>query len=152
MTTRDRIIAVVLVVGFAVGLYVLGRGIINLDQDDQLINRGQNVNSCIGDRQDEIDRWRGIATAEFVIQSDRGIDQGLPVQTGLALRAEVAIFLLVDSKQEIRADQAELIESGETDFTCPPIADPLIAPDIQDLFTPGQLEQLPDDLKEELGL
>lgn len=117
-----RVITLVLVLVVLGGVLTFGRSLGELNKDDQLINRGQQVNSCIGDRQDLIDQWRAVATAEFVIQVDR-LEAGLPVETSLALAAEEAIYELVDEKQRVRAVQLALIAGDDPDatFTCPAI-------------------------------
>lgn len=148
MKPIDRFLLVLIVVSCVIGAVAIR----NLDQDDALINRGQESTTCIGDRQDEIDKWRGIATAEFVVQSDRGFDQGLSIETALALRAEASIIALVDEKQDLRQQQRDLIAEDKTAFDCAPIADVLVAPPLDELFPPEALAQLPPALRDELGM
>lgn len=107
------------------------RGIASINQDGDAINRGQQATNCIGDRQDQIDKWRAVATYEFTHQTDRAFD-GIDPDVTVAERAERAIYALVDAKQDIREYQQQLIADGETDFDCPDIDDQLLAPPLPD--------------------
>jgi len=126
-------VTVGLLVALLGGLIVVRLSIKDLNTDDQLINRGQQVNSCIGDRQDAIDQWRAIATFEFVHQVER-LEDGLPIDTALAEKSERAIYDLVDAKQEIRAQQLALIEANDpaVQFECPAIPRGLMPPQLPD--------------------
>lgn len=120
-----------LLVLLLVGIALLRVNVRELNTDDSLINRGQQVNSCIGDSQDAIDQWRAIATFEFVHQVQR-LDMGFAVDTTLAEDAERAIYALVDRKQDIRQTQLDLIEANdpEAGFTCPAFPDNLVPPEL----------------------
>jgi len=137
----DRIALLVLATVFVFGVVAIR----NLDQDDGLIDRGQQVQNCIGFRADLIDDWRAVFLGyqtlqdeEFLVQVER-VQEGLPVVTDraeqltqLANAAERNIRLLVQSKRELRRESNELIAEGDTDFDCPPVDPDLEPPPIPD--------------------
>lgn len=129
-----------------VGVCIFGAlAIRNLDQDDQLINRGQSVTNCIGVRADLIDDWRAVFLGyqtqlqqEFITQVKR-VQDGRLVTIGrgealavLSAAAERNIRLLVEEKRTIRATSEHLIAKGSSDFTCPLVADDLMPPPLPD--------------------
>lgn len=125
LITIAALVVGILAFGYFVGLPRLD----NLNQDDKLIDRGQQATNCIGIRQDLVDKWRAIATAEFVIQAQRS-QNGLPILTGRALSAERAIYALVDEKSAIRDQHLDLIaaEDPDAEFVCTALDADLIPP------------------------
>lgn len=126
-----RIVTLVLVVAVLVGVIRFGVGVSNLDQDNKLIDRGQQVTNCIGDRADYIDDWRGIVLEQFLIQV-QNVSLGREVDVALGLQAERNIRLLVQERREIRDQSRRLIAADDPDmaFVCPDVPDALIPPPV----------------------
>lgn len=123
------VIAVLVISILAFGWFVGLPKLENLNEDDELIDRNAQIDGCVGIRQDYIDKWRAVATFEFTHQVDRSTE-GLPIDTALAERSEQAIYDLVDSKQEIRAEKRHLIETDAPiePYECAPVPEGLMPP------------------------
>lgn len=150
-------VTIALLVVLVAGIIVLRVSVTDLNTDDQLINRGQESNNCIGDRADYIDDWRaiflGIQSRQQAVQSQQQqeflaqvqrVQDGVPIVLRRAerlahraerladrgFRVERKIRLLVQEKRDIRDQSRALIADNDPDalFVCDEVAADLIPP------------------------
>lgn len=114
-----RIVTLVLVVAVLGGVISFAGRISKLDQDDKLINRGQQVTNCVGDLSDDKFDWLFIAVGE-VFEQIEAVAEGNEVDLADGREAVANGRQVAELQEEARRLAGELIDADpEVEFSCP---------------------------------